>query len=200
MSADILIPHPYRPMVDPPKNHSDRMCAECFALPTDPTFDEHHAIAAETRIPRTDPDPSPTPGIPVDGASLPATDDLPPGAVVDDDLEGLAAELETEYAAAVAAAAVSTAVDRIARQAGRCAEWRDDYALREPLKPWSQFASDFNRDAQVYAFAACFAADAGLCDIHTALDHDAAAEDLATARPTAAQYAARVRAAVDANR
>jgi hypothetical protein len=38
MSADVLIPHPYQPSVV-----KGRYCLECFALPDDPCFAEHHA-------------------------------------------------------------------------------------------------------------------------------------------------------------
>ena len=95
---------------------------------------------------------------------------------------------------------LAAAVDRIATQAGWCAVQRDHEADRDPSKPWPRYATDFHRDALVYAFAACHAADAGLCDISMALDRDSAAEMTGTRHPTAAQYAERVRAAVDQNR
>lgn len=41
MSADVLIPHPYRPTHD-----AWSVCGDCFALPTDPTFAEHHSESA----------------------------------------------------------------------------------------------------------------------------------------------------------
>lgn len=40
MSADVEIPHRYRPIADSPH----QSCADCFASPTNPTFAEHHAL------------------------------------------------------------------------------------------------------------------------------------------------------------
>lgn len=38
-SDDIRVPHPYRPIADSP----NKSCAECLAIPSDPTFAEHHS-------------------------------------------------------------------------------------------------------------------------------------------------------------
>jgi hypothetical protein len=38
---DVPIPHPYQPIAGSPQ----KFCSECFAVPTDATFAEHHATA-----------------------------------------------------------------------------------------------------------------------------------------------------------
>lgn len=44
---DVRVPHPYRPIADSP----NKSCAECFAIPSDPTFAEHHAKRARAKKP-----------------------------------------------------------------------------------------------------------------------------------------------------
>lgn len=100
MSADVPIPHPYRPR-NPAQPHqgAEPFCADCFALPTDPAFVAHHSEPHAYL-----PDYSGATG---DACyyCLRGPDEhdayLPAGATVDDDPEAFASELVAEYAAAV---------------------------------------------------------------------------------------------------
>ena len=92
---------------------------------------------------------------------------------------------------------VAAAVDRIISRAVWSLTFRD--ALADALVPDAPSVAEQNAHAHTLAAAACYAAEAGLCDIGTAIDRDAQAER-AGRPPTTADYADALRAAVDQNR
>lgn len=95
---------------------------------------------------------------------------------------------------------VAAAVDRIIAHAADYAERRDQayrYSADEATNDRER--EHWYTHAHAAAAAACYAAEAGLCDIGTALDHDAQADRIGHS-PTVADYRDALRAAVDANR